>query len=128
LAIDPFSIAVGFINEQAGGNINYMDWLFAAMPASIITMTITFFNGLKLFSIKEQGDFENVMVTLKVQLERLGSFSVAERKASIIFILTVLLWATGDYHEGWFGFEISTEQTAVTAALLCLLPKVGMLE
>jgi solute carrier family 13 (sodium-dependent dicarboxylate transporter), member 2/3/5 len=121
-------IAVGFINEQAGGDIGYMDWLFASMPSAIITMTITFFIGLKLFSIKNEGSFENVMGTLKGELNKLGSFSVAEKKASVIFLLTVLLWATGDYHEDWFGFEISTEQTAVIAALLCLLPKVGMLE
>ncbi|MEH7114365.1 DASS family sodium-coupled anion symporter [Neobacillus niacini] len=121
-------IAVGFINEQAGGSIGYMDWLFASMPSAIITMTITFFIGLKLFSIKEEGNFENVMDSLKGELKKLGSFSIAEKKASVIFILTVLLWATGDYHEAWFGFEISTEQTAVIAALLCLLPKVGMLE
>ncbi|WP_057914939.1 SLC13 family permease [Peribacillus muralis] len=121
-------IAVGFINEQAGGDIGYMDWLFASMPASIITMAITFTIGLKLFSIKEEGNFENVMGTLKDELKKLGSFSLAEKKATIIFLLTVFLWATGDYQEGWLGFEISTAQTAVIAALLCLLPKVGILE
>ncbi|GKU80496.1 DASS family sodium-coupled anion symporter [Paenibacillus sp. L3-i20] len=121
-------IAVGFINEQAGGSIGYMDWLFASMPAAIITMVITFFIGLKLFSVKKEGNFENVMDTLKGELEKLGSFSVAEKKATAIFILTVFLWATGDYHLGWFGFEIDTAQTAVLAAILCLLPRVGMLE
>lgn len=121
-------IAVGFINEQAGGDIGYMDWLFASMPAAIITMTITFMIGLKLFSIKNEGNFEHVMGTLKEELKKLGSFSVAEKKASVIFLLTVLLWATGDYQEAWFGFEISTAQVAVLAAVLCLLPKVGMLE
>jgi solute carrier family 13 (sodium-dependent dicarboxylate transporter), member 2/3/5 len=121
-------IAVGFINEQAGGDIGYMDWLFASMPAAMITMAITFMIGLKLFSLKGEGTFDNVMDTLKGELKKLGSFSLAEKKASVIFLLTVLLWATGDYHEDWFGFKISTEQTAVIAALLCLLPKVGMLE
>ena len=121
-------IAVGFINKQAGGDIGYMDWLFASMPAAIITMAITFMIGVKLFTLKDEGNFENVMGTLKDELKKLGSFSLAEKKASVIFLLTVLLWATGDYHEDWFGFEISTEQTAVIAALLCLLPRVGMLE
>jgi solute carrier family 13 (sodium-dependent dicarboxylate transporter), member 2/3/5 len=121
-------IAVGFINEQANGDLGYMDWLFASMPAAMITMAITFMIGLKLFSIKDEGNFENVMNTLKGELKKLGSFSIAEKKASVIFLLTVLLWATGDYHEDWFGFEISTEQTAVIAALLCLMPRVGMLE
>ena len=121
-------IAVGFINEQAGGNIGYMDWLLASMPAAIITMLLTFLIGFKLFPInKETGKFENARDTLKEELSKLGKFSFAEKKATFIFLLTVILWATGDYQMGWFGFEISTEQTAVLAALLCLLPKIGLL-
>jgi sodium-dependent dicarboxylate transporter 2/3/5 len=120
-------IAVGFINEQAGGHIGYMDWLLASIPTAIITMLLTFFIGLKLFSIKEESNFQSAMGTLKGELKKLGSLSKNEKKASIIFILTVLLWATGDYQKDWFGFEISTEQTAVLSALLCLLPRVGFL-
>ncbi|GIO06802.1 DASS family sodium-coupled anion symporter [Brevibacillus reuszeri] len=120
-------IAVGFINELAGGQIGYMDWLLASMPTAIITMLITFFIGFKLFSIKDESNFQDVMGTLHDELKKLGQFSQDEKKATIIFILTVILWATGDYHKDWFGFEISTEQTAVLAALLCLLPRVGLL-
>ncbi|WP_230203668.1 SLC13 family permease [Bacillus massiliigorillae] len=80
-----------------------------------------------MLSIKEETSFQDVMSTLKDELKKLGSFSLDEKKACAIFILTVLLWATGDYHEAWFGFEISTEQTAVIAGLLCLMPKVGLL-
>ncbi|MDQ1913554.1 DASS family sodium-coupled anion symporter [Paenibacillus sp. GD4] len=120
-------IAVGFINDQAGGHIGYMDWLLASMPTAIITMIITFFIGIKLFSIKGESNFQNAMGTLKEELKKLGKFSLDEKKASIIFIVTVILWATGDYHKNWFGFEISTEQTAVLAGLLCLLPRIGLL-
>ncbi|GGI46801.1 membrane protein [Paenibacillus marchantiophytorum] len=120
-------IAVGFINEQAGGHIGYMDWLLASMPTAIITMGLTFFIGLKLFSIKGESNFQDAMGTLKDELKKLGSFSLNEKKALIIFVCTVLLWATGDYQKGWFGFSISTEQTAVLAALFCLLPRVGVL-
>ncbi|RJX38686.1 DASS family sodium-coupled anion symporter [Paenibacillus pinisoli] len=120
-------IAVGFINDQAGGNIGYMDWLLASMPTAIITMTLTFFIGLKIFPIKGESNFHQAMDTLKDELAKLGSFSLDEKKAVSIFLFTVILWATGDYHSGWFGFEISTEQTAVLAALLCLLPKIGLM-
>ncbi|AJS60637.1 SLC13 family permease [Paenibacillus sp. IHBB 10380] len=120
-------IAVGFINEQAGGNIGYMDWLLASMPTAIITMLITFFIGLKLFPIKGESNFDNARDTLKDELKKLGAFSLDEKKAVTIFLLTVFLWATGDYHNAWFGFELSTEQTAVLGALLCLLPRIGLL-
>ena len=65
--------------------------------------------------------------TLKKQLEELGPISVREKKALFIFLLTLFLWATGDYQEAWFGFEISTEQTAVLGMLLCLLPGIGVI-
>lgn len=120
-------IAVGFINSQAGGHIGYMQWLLASMPAAIITMAIVFFLGLKIFSIKDEFNFKNAIGTLEEELRKLGAFSSQEKKAMVIFFLTVVLWATGDYHKQWFGFAISTEQTAVLAALLCLLPKIGLL-
>lgn len=120
-------IAVGFINSQAGGHIGYMQWLLASMPAAIITMGIVFLLGLKIFSIKDEFNFNNAMGTLEEELKKLGDFTIQEKKALVIFLMTVILWATGDYHKGWFGFEISTEQTAVLAALLCLLPKIGLL-
>ncbi|TBL79419.1 SLC13 family permease [Paenibacillus thalictri] len=120
-------IAVGFINEQAGGSISYMTWLLASMPTAIITMLLTFLIGLKLFSFKGEAAFEGVMSTLKEELVKLGRFSVIEKKALGIFLLTVVLWATGDYHKSWFGFEIDVFMTAIIAAILCLMPKVGLL-
>ena len=120
-------IAVGFINSQAGGHIGYMQWLLASMPVAIITTIIIFFLGLKLFSIKDNLNFDNAIGTLGEELKKLGAFSQQEKKAMVIFLLTVVLWATGDYQEQWFGFEISTEQTAVLAALACLMPKIGLL-
>lgn len=120
-------IAVGFINEQAGGSIGYMNWLLASMPAAIITMFLTFLIGLKLFSFKGEEGNEDAKTALKEELKKLGSFSLDEKKASVIFMITVLLWATGDYHQAWFGFEISTAQAALLAGLLCLLPRVGLL-
>ncbi len=120
-------IAVGFINSQAGGHIGYMQWLLASMPTAIVTMVIIFFLGLKIFSIKDELNFSNAISTLEEELRKLGAFSEQEKRAMVIFLLTVVLWATGDYHKQWFGFGISTEQTAVLAALLCLLPKIGLL-
>lgn len=120
-------IAVGFINEQAGGSIGYMDWLAASMPTAIITMLLTFFVGLKLFSFKGEAEFEGAMSKLKDELKKLDKFSLDEKKAMTIFLLTVLLWATEDYHKFLFGFEISVYMTAVIAGVLCLLPRFGLL-
>ncbi len=49
------------------------------------------------------------------------------KKAMVIFIIAVLLWSTESYHESMFGFSISVYMTAVISAILCLLPRIGLL-
>lgn len=121
-------IAVRFIEEQTGANIGYMDWLLAAMPTAVITMLLTFLVGLRLFSFKGEVGFSEGINTLKAELAALGKITSNEKKAIAIFVLTVVLWATEDYHATWFnGWGISVYMTAVIAAVLCLMPKVGLL-
>lgn len=123
-------LAVGFINEQAGGNVGYMQWLLGSIPQAVLTTVIAFLVGLKMFNYKgEMGDvMNNATVSLKKQLEDMGPISTKEKKALFIFLLTLTLWATGDYQKAWFGFKISTEQTAVLGMLLCLLPGIGVIK
>lgn len=123
-------IAIGFINKQAGANLGYMDWLIASLPQALFTAIIVFLIGVKLFKIdKESGQeaLTNVKATLAKQLDELGPITSAEKRVGIIFLITLILWATGDLQKSLFGFSISTEQTAVLAMLLCLLPHVGVL-
>ena len=123
-------LAVGFINEQAGGNVGYMQWLLGSIPQAVLTTVIAFLVGLKMFHYKgEMGDvMNNATASLKKQLEDMGPISTREKKALFIFLLTLTLWATGDYQKAWFGFKISTEQTAVLGMLLCLLPGIGVIK
>ncbi|EGQ7962876.1 DASS family sodium-coupled anion symporter [Vibrio parahaemolyticus] len=120
-------IAVGFINSQAGGSIGYMDWLAASFPLALLGMVITFFVGIKLFTFKGEVDFEGSLERLKEERGNLGSLTLNEKKAIFIFCNAVFLWATESYHEAMFGFSISVYMTAVISAILCLLPKIGLL-
>lgn len=122
-------LALGFINEQTGANIGYMHWLMGSVPQALLTTVIAFLIGIKLYAYKDEiGHAMNDAVSsLKVQLQELGPMSLKEKKALFIFLLTLILWATGDYQKDWFGFKISTEQTAVLSMLLCLLPGIGVI-
>ncbi len=122
-------LAIGFINEQAGGDVGYMEWLLGSLPQAVITTVIAFIVGMCLYKYKDEmtGVMGDAAQTLKKQLDELGPISTREKKALFIFLLTLFLWATGDYQEAWFGFEISTEQTAVLGMLLCLLPGIGVI-
>lgn len=122
-------LALGFIKEQTGADIGYMHWLLGSIPQALITTVIAFFIGLKLFNYKDElkDNLASATQKLKDQLHDLGKTTLQEKKAAVIFLLTLFLWATGDYQEAWFGFSISTEQTAVLSMLLCLLPGIGVI-
>ncbi|WP_114192373.1 SLC13 family permease [Edaphovirga cremea] len=120
-------IAVGFINDLTGSSIGYMDWLLAGMPTAIITMAITFFIGLRLFSFKGEATFSDGIGRLSSELNSMGNISTIEFKTLTIFLITVVLWATSDYHQDWVGFKISVYMTAIMAATWCLLPRFGIL-
>ncbi|MDU3117921.1 MAG: SLC13 family permease [Finegoldia magna] len=93
------------------------------------TSSLAFLIGYKMYHIKDLNiGGESTKEILKQQLKELGPMTIAEKKTAIIFALTLLSWATGDYQEKLFGFSISTEQTAVLSMLLCLLPKVGVID
>ncbi len=47
----------------------------------------------------------NATVSLKKQLEDMGPISTKEKKALFIFLLTLTLWATGDYQKAWFDLR-----------------------
>lgn len=122
-------LAIGFINQMTGSNLGYMEWILGSAPQAIITSIIVFLIGYKIYKVEDDltGVTESNEI-LKQQLVDLGPISTAEKKAAAIFIFTLLSWATGDYQEAWFGFELSTEQTAVLSMLLCLLPGIGVIE
>ncbi|MFC0226653.1 SLC13 family permease [Serratia aquatilis] len=120
-------IAVGFINQQAGGNIGYMDWLIASFPLALTSMFLSFLIGLKFYSFKDEIDFQGALEKLKQERLQLGKLSFNEKKAMGIFLMAVTLWATESYHEDILGFEVSVYMTAVIAAVLCLMPRIGLL-
>ena len=107
-----------------------MDWLIGSIPQALITALFMFFIGLKIYHVGEQAKEDAnqlVQSKLKQQLHELGALSDKEKRVGIIFLITLFLWATGDFQKDWFGFSISTEQTAVLSMLLCLLPNIGVI-
>lgn len=121
-------LAIGFISQMTGARLGYMEWILGSAPQAILTAILMFAIGYKLYKVQDSldGHTESMQI-LKNQLKDLGEISGAEKRAIAIFLFTLISWATGNYHEQWFGFEISTEQTAVISMLLCLLPGVGVL-
>jgi len=121
-------LAIGFINEFTGADLGYMHWLMGSLPQAILTATVMFFVGIAIFKPETlKNDISAVNEAMKKQLAGLGKMTVQEKKAAFYFGLTLFLWATGDYHEHFLGFELETAQVAVLSMALILTPKIGVI-
>lgn len=121
-------MAVGFIEKAIGQKIYYSTWLIAAMPIAIIGMIASYFIGTRLFPPEVKEVNKDVMEKLKEQFKALGPMQADEKRALIIFLITVFLWCTDRWHESWFGMQLDPTLVAIIGATLALLPKVGVIK
>lgn len=86
-------LALGFIKQQTGASVGYMDWLIGSFPQAVFVAIISFIVGLKLYNFKDEisGGMDSVMKKLKAQLAELGPMSGKEKRVTVIFLLTLFL-------------------------------------
>jgi solute carrier family 13 (sodium-dependent dicarboxylate transporter), member 2/3/5 len=115
----PNAIAASFIDQNLHHTITWMDWLQYSLPYSAALMTALYF----LITRMNKFEFDEVPGGQRVIDEahaKLGPMTAAEKRVSVIFGLTILLWATGNYH----AIDVST--VALISVMLILSPVIGV--
>jgi solute carrier family 13 (sodium-dependent dicarboxylate transporter), member 2/3/5 len=124
-------LAVVMITSMIGEPIYYSDWLFAAFPVAVVSLTISWYIGPHFFKLKKEERVPQLPGGLKrvdVELQKLGPMQLKEKKALFIFSLVIILWATDRVHLPLFGFEIPAALAALIGAIVMLLPRIGLIE
>ena len=115
----PNPIAVSFIDKYLHHSITWMDWLRYSLPYSIALMVALYFLLIKV----NKFEFDEIPGGRKVIDEahaKLGPMSAAEKRISVIFGLTILLWATDNYH------KVDVNTVAIVSVMLILSPFIGI--
>lgn len=121
-------MAVNFIKEATGAQIYYSTWLIAAMPIAIVTTIISYFVGLKLFPPEIEKVSSEALANMEKEMKDLGPMDANEKKALIIFLITLFLWCTDRWHMAMFHRQIDPTLAAMIGATLCLLPGIGVIK
>lgn len=121
-------LAISFIKDLAGYDVSWMGWFIAAAPITILTLVGSFFIGKLLFKIPNVKVNKLDMKKLKDQYNDLGKMKTIEKKALIIFALTITLWAMDSLQIKLFGFQLSLVMVAILSAALFFMPYIGILE
>lgn len=116
------SITSGGLMQRLGGiNVLWSEWLIAFLPCSIVTVLAAWWLALRLFP-PERTALAPDRAYFRHELEKLGRWSAAERRAAFLMGSAMALWMTGSLT------HISPTMVALGVGLFALLPHVGVLD
>ncbi|MCK4337253.1 MAG: DASS family sodium-coupled anion symporter [Candidatus Aminicenantes bacterium] len=92
-------LAVEFLRENYGREINFLSWAAAATPIAVILTVIAYFM-LSRFFPSEISDVSSSRSFLASELRRIGKISLPEIKTAVIMIIAILTWITAGHRVG----------------------------
>lgn len=110
-------ISVSLIKNATGVEVGWMEWFKIGMPPALLMGLIATYMIIKMFppDIKDISAGQDVM---QKQLSDMGKMSAKEIYTFIIFILTLLLWATDKLH----GLDTTLVALLAVAAMIAPVP------
>jgi solute carrier family 13 (sodium-dependent dicarboxylate transporter), member 2/3/5 len=118
----PNALAAGYMLETYGLDVSFVKWMIAGLPIVIIGLPLMYLILSKLVypvSLKELPGGESL---IKNELVKLGKINTPEKRVSIVFGVTALLWITRPLISNIIP-EISDAGIAIAAGVsLFLIP------
>lgn len=113
-------VAIGFIEEQFGKEVSWLQWFIYAAPFSILMSIALFFIMIKLIK-PETDNIAGGKEVIKKQLTDLGPLKGTEIRLIIISVTLLFLWATEDSLH-----PLDTTTVTIAAIAILLAPKIGV--
>ena len=113
--------ARGGIEKFGGVEVLWSKWFIAFLPCSIISVLAAWWLTLWLYP-PEQVSLEGGRDYLRQEFEKLGTWSIQEKKAAALLAAAVVLWLTD------FAHHVSPSVIGMGVVMFALLPRVGILE
>ncbi len=88
----PNALLAGFLNENYGIEISFLQWMMVGVPLMIISLPIMYFVLTKVAYPIKLKELKGGKDLIKNQLESLGKISNQEKKVAIVFVSAALLW------------------------------------
>lgn len=108
---------VGHLQKYYGFTFSFSNWLLLCAPLAILLLAVLYLLLTKMLFVN--GIKTNAATALLIQQERiaLGPMSAAEKRVSVIFGITAMLWITKDLINGLQWFKLDDTMIALMGAL-----------
>jgi sodium-dependent dicarboxylate transporter 2/3/5 len=87
---------VNYISDKYNYNIGFTDWMIVFTPLTIVLLFMLYWVLVKWLYPNNIKHSEKGNQFIKEEIEKLGPLSTPEKRVSIVFIITVLLWIFKD--------------------------------
>lgn len=122
----PNVLLAGFLSDQYGIEIGFLNWMLVGVPVSLILLPVAWLVLAKLvfkFSIPETPASRKHLTRLK---QELGAITMPEKRVAIIFLVVVFLWMFRRIISDVTGIAgLSDTGIVMTAAVLLFLMPSG---
>lgn len=113
--------ARGLIEKVGGVEVLWSRWFLAYLPCDLITIFVAWRLTLWLYP-PEKAALPGGASFLKDELKKMGKWSPLEKKAALLMLIAVGLWATDFLH------HISPALIGLGVGLFAALPRLGVLD
>lgn len=119
-------LAVGFLEELAGIEITFLEWMKYGIPAMLLLLPLAWLILKKVFP-PEVEDLPISKEFIKAELRKLGPLSSKERNTLILFSIAIFLWVANPFLKTYFNLDIPIQAVALFVAIAMFLPGVEIL-
>ncbi|MBM3750461.1 MAG: DASS family sodium-coupled anion symporter [Acidimicrobiia bacterium] len=119
-------LAAALIAGAVGTPIFFGDWMLAMFPIMVGLMFVTYLLAMKVFfplaPEERLPQIAGGMERLRTEYDALGPMTGRERRAVVLFLVILGLWATDQLH------GVSPTAVAFLGGIVALLPRIGIVE
>ncbi len=120
----PNPIAIGFLQEMAGIEVSFLQWMAYGVPAAILLLPFSWLTIL-LFFKPEISHLSKSKTELKQEFKDLPGMNREEWVTAFVFALTVILWLTSPLLENITGTPLPVSLPVLLTASLFFFPKMS---
>lgn len=117
----PNPLAIGFINEMAGIEITFLQWMTYGIPAALL-LIVPVWGLLMLFFKPEIKYLKKTREQILEEYRNYPKMSRNEKATLVVFVLTVVLWISSSALGELLGIKIPTSLPAILGPCLLFLP------
>jgi solute carrier family 13 (sodium-dependent dicarboxylate transporter), member 2/3/5 len=118
----PNAFLIGYLQQDQGITIGFGQWMFFALPLSIVFLAITWWLLTSRFYPPEVDVIPGGTELIQDELDELGPTSPGEKRVATVFALTALAWVLNsllaDQFEGTFLENLDDAMIAIAAAIV----------